>query len=83
MTTPPSALPPDPDDSNDDRASWAGRALHLFTEITGTDLEDALSDLLCDLMHWADRKDECFRSSLERARCNYAEETSAPASAGE
>jgi hypothetical protein len=48
-------LPPDPEDQNEDRAAWAEAALETFRERTGTDYETALPDLLCDLMHWADR----------------------------
>jgi len=42
---------------------------------TGTDLEDSLGDLLCDLMHWADRNDSDFDTALDGARANYTEET--------
>ena len=38
-------LPPDPDGQNDDRASWAETALQSFVDCTGSDQEDALSDL--------------------------------------
>lgn len=76
-------LPPDPEGLNDDRSSWAGIAIAAFMAATNTEPENALSDLLCDLMHWADRRGECFDSRLEHARHHYAEETSAPAAAGE
>ena len=49
-------LPPDPDGKNNDRAAWAKVALDAFMKETGTDLEDALCDLLCDLMHLSDRE---------------------------
>jgi hypothetical protein len=49
-----SLLPPDPDGKNDDRAIWAGLAIAVFQEVTGTDAEDALSDLLADLRHNAE-----------------------------
>lgn len=73
-------LPPDPDDSNYDRACWAGQALEKFIQTTKTDLEDALSDLLCDLMHWSDRQPielQAFETALERARDAYRDETRA------
>jgi hypothetical protein len=68
-------LPPDPEDKNDDRAEWAAAALREFQRRTGTDDEDALSDLLCDLMHWSDRNNFDFDTELSRARMHYEAET--------
>jgi len=68
-------LPPDPENLNDDRAEWAGNAIAAFMQTTRTEPENILSDLLCDLMHWADRQEECFDSALERARWHHAQET--------
>ena len=68
-------LPPDPDGMNDDRSAWAGSALALFMQVTGTEEEDALGDLLADLMHWADRNEYDFDTALERARGHYHAET--------
>jgi hypothetical protein len=68
-------LPPDPDNMNGARAGWAGAALSTFMTETGTDQEDALGDLLADLMHWADRNGYDFDAALERARGYYEEET--------
>jgi hypothetical protein len=81
-------LPPDPEKMNEDRAIWAMTAITAFQERTRTNLEDALSDLLCDLMHLADRRDtfrepgenpesmiEDFEAALQRAREHYEEET--------
>ena len=48
-----------------------------FREATGTDAEDALSDLLADLMHWADRSDYDFEAALLRGRGHYGTETAA------
>jgi hypothetical protein len=70
-------LPPDPDDQNDDRASWAAVALRQFQCATGADYEDALGDLLCDLMHWSDRNNFDFELALERARGHYEAEIAA------
>lgn len=70
-------LPPDPEGMNDRRAAWAGRAVAAFREATGTDAEDALGDLLADLMHWADRQRFDFTLALDRARSHYDAETSA------
>jgi hypothetical protein len=68
-------LPPDPDGKNDSRATWAGAALSAFMGQTGTDQEDALADLLADLMHWADRNNYDFDAALDRARYHYEAET--------
>ncbi len=68
-------LPPGPDGKNDDRAAWAGSALTAFMQVTGTDLEDALGDLLADLMHWSDRNNYQFDAALDRARSHYDAET--------
>ena len=73
-------LPPDPENQNDDRARWAETALNSFRQETGADTEDALPDLLCDLMHLADRKGWNFEAELERARTHYEAETTPDAS---
>lgn len=70
-------LPPDPERMNGRRAAWAGRAVAEFQHATGTDDEDALSDLLADLMHWADRNNYDFDAALLRGRDHYAAETAA------
>ena len=69
------ALPPDPDNMNNDRAEWAASALRQFQCVTGTDYEDALGDLLGDLMHWCDRNNFDFELALNRARGQYGDET--------
>jgi len=76
-------LPPDPDGLNDDRAHWASAALHCFQRETGTDDDDALCDLLCDLMHWSDRNYFDFDAALFRARMHYDAETTADSSTGD
>ena len=50
-------------------------SLTRFRHQTGVDLEDALPDLLCDLMHLADRKGWDFETDMERARAHYEAET--------
>jgi hypothetical protein len=39
--------------NNEARASWAARCVELFMEMVGSDPGDAISDLVCDLMHLA------------------------------
>jgi hypothetical protein len=68
-------LPPDPEGMNERRTAWAGIAVAAFIAATGTDLEDALPDLLADLMHWCDRVAYDFDLALERARDHYDAET--------
>lgn len=70
-------LPPDPENMNDARAEWADFALSHFIANTGVDREDALSDLLVDLMHLCDRTEFDFNVQLERARLDYSAETEA------
>jgi len=59
---------------NEYRAEWARQALDAFQDITQSDHEDSLSDLLCDLMHYADKWKIDFELELARARDNYFEE---------
>jgi hypothetical protein len=68
-------LPPDPEGMNDRRAGWAGRAIANFRAATGTDEEDAVCDLLADLMHWCNRHGLNFGNELARARDHYDAET--------
>jgi hypothetical protein len=77
-------LPPDPEGQNDDRAQWAKAAIWQFQICTGTDWDDAIADLLCDLMHLCDRATRedgttafDFADELERAREHYEAEIDA------
>jgi hypothetical protein len=74
MTTT-SFLPPDPEHMNDERAAWAAQALITFIAATGTDFQDALPDLLADLMHWCDRHNVSFSAELGKAHQHYEAET--------
>jgi hypothetical protein len=67
-------LPPDPEGLNDKRAQWAAAALRCFQDESGAD-DEALGDLLCDLMHWCDRNSSDFDAALSTARMHYAAET--------
>lgn len=68
-------LPPDPEGMNDKRSQWAEEAVETFVSVTGTDQEDAVSDLLCNLMHYCDRNRLDFNAELSRAQTSYVEET--------
>lgn len=68
-------LPLDGECLNTDRALWAAIALEAFRKETGADLDDAVSDLLADLMHWCDRFGRKFETELRRALSHYDEET--------
>lgn len=70
-----SFLPPDPEGMNDDRAVWAEYALTAFLSVTGCDRVDALSDLLANLRHWADRNGQNFETELARGLDHYQAET--------
>jgi len=59
---------------NDKRVAWAEAALTTFIRETGTDREDSLGDLLCDLMHWARHNNFAFDLALMRAAGHYAME---------
>ena len=65
----------DPEAQNDIRRKRAGNAITRFQEASGADLEDALSDLLCDLMHWSHYQDMNFADELARACMHFREET--------
>jgi hypothetical protein len=60
--------------ANAERAASADAALLAYMSRTPCDCEDSLADLLCDLMHWADKCRFSFAEELHRARCHYAAE---------
>jgi hypothetical protein len=69
---------------NDDRGQSAQAAIRHFQIITGCDWDDAIADLLADLMHLCDRETRedgetplDFTAELKRARQHYAAETAA------
>ncbi|MBC7816369.1 MAG: hypothetical protein IAG10_05700 [Planctomycetaceae bacterium] len=68
-------FPPDPEGMNDQRSAWAEAAIAAFRLATGTDEEDALCDLLADLMHWSDRNNYDFEAAFTRGRDHYEAET--------
>jgi hypothetical protein len=78
-------LPADPEEMNADRARWAETAIRQFQTITGTDWDDCVKDLLCDLMHFCDRNTFAdgntgldFDAALTTARMHYEAETTDP-----
>ncbi|MGA8763803.1 MAG: hypothetical protein WB562_13140 [Candidatus Sulfotelmatobacter sp.] len=80
LRTKPKTKQGDPDGQNRERSEWALVALAAFQNATGTDDGDALSDLLCDLMHLEDYITgdfEGFESALNRAKRHYRDETAA------
>lgn len=67
----------EPQNDNDARAAWAGRALAWFAMNTGDldeDLETVLSDLLSDLRHLADALEVDYGNADERAERHYQRE---------
>jgi hypothetical protein len=77
-------LPPDPEDANDEHAERAETAVNAFRRETNSDECTAIRDLLCDLMHFCDRRGyaepdddqyELFEDALRIAREAYREET--------
>jgi len=70
-------LPPDPHGVNASRADCASYALNAFKSHARTDDQSAVTDLLCNLMHLADRNATDFDADLARARMHYECETGA------
>lgn len=62
------------DPTNEDRAAWAQAAVRVFMRITGTDDEDAISDLLGNLMHLCDVRGDDFTALLNRGAGHYQAE---------
>jgi len=60
---------------NGKRAEWAASCIRHFQCHTGTDWEDAVSDLLCDLRHFCDREGFDFSYESARAQMHYGAET--------
>ena len=60
--------------TNAGRAASADAAIFAYMSRTRCDCEESLGDLLCDLMHWADKCRFDFAAELYRARRHYAAE---------
>lgn len=61
--------------ANAERAASADAALLAYMSHTRCDCEESLSDLLRDLMHWADRSGLSFAEALYGALCQYGAES--------
>ena len=68
----------DPQGDNTYRANVAIRIVDRFAKETNTDDEDALCDLLCNLLHYAHCSDIDFATELRKACNHFAAETSEP-----
>lgn len=70
--------------NNRDRARWANNALRVFIGTTWNgenpdtmhrdDLECAITDLICDLLHLADQKGLDAKEILERGNAHFEAE---------
>jgi len=70
-------LPPDPGGLNDLRAAEAKEAIKAFRNVCVVDKQDALGDLLTNLMHLCDRDPQLgnFDAALNWAYHSYKAET--------
>lgn len=59
---------------NAKRAARAGAALDAYAAVADADDAAALTDLLADLMHHADRAGKDFDAALDSARTHYTAE---------
>jgi hypothetical protein len=64
--------------TNVDRAAWAGVAAAKFQAITGSDDEDVVCDLVCDLMHLAIALGQDPFAQVRRGIGHYIAETYSP-----
>ena len=64
----------DPDGMNAKRVEWASTALTAFRTATHCDNDEALRDLLTNLMHWCDVHGVSFADELAVANRAYLEE---------
>ena len=67
--------------TNDDRADWAQAAINAFQAVTRTDDEDAVPDLIADLLHLAVRQGLDPQLMLDRAQSNFEAERAEEATA--
>ncbi len=62
--------------TNAGRAQFANLTLKFYNDkVVGGDMENAVRDLLCDLLHYCDRHGEIdFETELEIAKTHFNEE---------
>lgn len=63
---------------NEQRADRAYEAAKVFMDATGTDIEDAVSDLICDLCHLAARWGQDPLHEIKRGLRHYVNERDYP-----
>lgn len=63
---------------NQRRAARASIALAAYRTATRTHPDDALCDLLADLMHWASQNGFDFMADYDMARCHFDAELLKP-----
>lgn len=64
----------DGEPTNADRAGFVASAIEQYQRVTKTDDEDAVMDMLCDLMHYCDYTDQDFEHKLVSAVGHHVEE---------
>lgn len=69
-------LPPDPEGENEQRSDRGVEMMAAYLAGGGADVQDALSDMLSDLMHMCDRHPKFgdFKEQYDRAATFYQEE---------
>lgn len=71
----PKAGPSDTDGLNNEHTKAGRDVVDRYIKRTGVDKEDALCDLLCDLLHYADQYGYDFAHELRRACDHFEAET--------
>ena len=57
--------------TNRERTCLAANALLELRDATGCNYDEALTDMLTDLMHWASHKGRDFEQALDTARIHF------------
>lgn len=61
--------------TNEDRAGFGEEAVQAFIAVCSTDEEDAVADLICDLLHFAAQRGDDALKTARRGISNYVAET--------
>lgn len=56
---------------NPQRIAQARAAINAYRTLSGSEYDDTLTDLMADLMHWADEAGFCFDLAVECARLHF------------